>query len=259
MTQRNVRCARAGALCAGRTIGLCLLGILAAPALAGTISDPVLVVEATSSLGSGSFAVPYDGAYFDPVTGTYDWSLSDPVQITNGGGQVIATVQGLSTFLKVDPLININFLLRAGAEDVQINVTSALLEFDEITDAVGKVSGQVGATDLNGNGVSVTGVFAGNTKSLMAGFNVGGTPSGVFANLVDNQSAEPWGSTAESEIYPTDGLAPFGEAVDGIWLEFGFDVTGGDQVSGTSLYVAVPEPAALALLLVGSALLVRRR
>src|SRR5262245_46627197 len=137
-------------------VGVRMLGAGAAlfataGALAGTISDPVIRIQASSSLGNGTLNVPFMPGNYNPVTGEYRWSLDEPVDIMGQGG-VIATIESLSTFLMVDPLVNVGFVATAGAADVTMTVTSALIGFAAISPATGTASAQLGLTDNDGNG-----------------------------------------------------------------------------------------------------------
>lgn len=234
------------------------LAVMANVALAGTISDVVMTVQVESSLGSGEFKVKYDPDLYNPETGAYAWSLLSPVEITNEGGDVIATVGGLNTVLNVDPVVNIGFLVTAGAADTSVTVTSALIGFGPLNNPTARASAQVGATDLNGNGVSIAGDFGG--KSYTAQYN-GLAPAGsVFANLVNDQAYGAFDSNALGEDSPLGGgFNVIPGAVSSMSASFSLTVSAHDQASGTSVYVIVPEPASLALLFGGVLMAIRRR
>lgn len=237
-----------------------LLAIGARPVRAGEISDEVLVVTAVNASGAASYVVSFDPAYFDPATGTYDWVAPAPIVLTAPGGAPVARIEGLSTTLHVDPVISVNFLLSAGSSDTTFTISSAVLSFDPISNAAGGSSAQVGLTDLNGNGVSLVGGQAGGSKSYRAEYNGPGAGTQVFAELVDNLSSGAWGSDADSEVYPTGGgMALIAGPVSSMQAQFAFTLTAGDRVSGTSVYVIVPEPTGVAALIVLGLLAAGRR
>lgn len=239
--------------------GKLLIGLVIASApavLAGTISDVVFRVEATNSHGTGSWEVLYDEANYHRATDTYEWSMAGPVEIRSTSGHVIGTIASASEMIVGDPVINLNFLVIAGAADTTFTITSALLSFPAIDNAVATASAQIGSTDLDGNGVTVTGLFAGNTKGYRADYN-GLVPAGTnFAMLVSNQAGVAFSSNISSETQPTAGI---GNGIVDMSSQFRFTVSANDQASGTSIYVVTPEPASVALLALGGLVALRRR
>lgn len=231
---------------------------VASAATAGTISDIVLRVDVQSSLGTGSYEVEYDPANYDPDTGTYNWALAAPVEILNDADEPIVTIQGLSTFLMVDPVINLGFLVTAGGADTTITITSALISFGPIANPTARASAQAGSTDLNGNGVALTGQYSGG-KGYIANYN-GLAPGGSnFATVVDSQSGGAWFSTSDNEDFPPAGFQVIPDVVSSMSAQYSYRLTANDQASGTSVYVLVPEPASMVLLLCGVGIAALRR
>lgn len=233
-----------------------LAGATAPVALAGTISDVVLRIEATNAQGTGVWEVMYDEAFYHRATDTYHWESAETAVISNASGQVIATVVNASEMIIGDPVINLNFLVIAGAADTTFTISSALLSFPALDDAVATASAQIGSTDLDGNGVTVSGLHAGDTKGYRADYN-GLVPGGTnFAMLVDDQVGGAFTSNIESETEPTQAI---GDGIADMSSQFRFTVSANDQASGTSIYVVTPEPASLALLALGGLAVLRRR
>lgn len=231
---------------------------VASTATAGTISDIVLRVDVQSSTGSGSYEVEYDPALYNPNTGTYNWALAAPVEILNDNDDPIVTIQGLSTFLMVDPVINLGFLVTAGGADTTITITSALVSFAAINNPTARASAQAGSTDLNGNGVTLAGQYSGG-KGYIANYN-GLAPGGNnFATIVDSQAGGAWFSTSDNEDFPPAGFQVIPDVVTSMSAQYSFRLSANDQASGTSVYVLVPEPASMALLLCGLGFAVIRR
>lgn len=232
-----------------RTIGIGVAGLLAVASYAGTISDPVITIQASSSLGAGSYTVPYIPENYNPNTGIYTWSLPGEVDILSPNEVVIATISQLSTFIMVDPVVNVGFVLTAGAANTSVSIQSATVSFAPIPNAIAQASAQIGATDTDGDGASITGGFGG--LGYQARTNLG-----VYSTLVNGFGVGMFGSdNRNGNVGPN--LA--GGAVSSMDAEFRFTVSAHDAASGTSVFVVTPEPASLALLAIGGLLALRRR
>lgn len=236
------------------TIGIVsILSLGFATPLYGDISTNALTITATTASGQASYTHIFDPTLYDPQTGTYEWIMQGPISLMDGSGHLLATVMGLSTHIEGDPLVNVNFLLQAGHEDVQINVLSATVSFDTMDPAEGVFSAQIGGTDMNGNGITINGT-TGAGRIWWASSN-----DQTFAIIVDSQSAGPWGSTAMGQTYPETGTEPLAVPVNNMWTEASFVLSAGDLASGTSVYRLTPEPFSITLLLIGSFVVFRRR
>jgi hypothetical protein len=231
-----------------RAIGAGLAALITAAASAGTISDPVITIQASSSLGSGTYTVPYIPGNYNPETGVYNWASTGEVDILGENEQIIATISQLSTFIMVDPVVNVGFVLTAGAADTSVSITSALVSFAAIPNALAQASAQIGATDTDGNGANITGGFGG--LGYQARTNLG-----VFGTTVPSFAVGTFGSSNQNGSL---GPAVIG-TVTSMEAEFDFTVTANDAASGTSVFVVTPEPASLALLGLAGLLAFRRR
>jgi MYXO-CTERM domain-containing protein len=180
--------------------------------------------------------------------------LAAPVDITSGAN-VIATVDNLSTMLICDPLVNLGFVVTAGGANAHVTIKSALLSFAAINNAHGTASAQIGITDNDGNGATLTGGGAGGMGYLAQynGYVPGGT---TFASLVPSFSVGTFGSDNRNGNVPDTPIVP---PVSNMSSQFDFTITANDSASGTSVYVITPEPGSLALLVLGGLALIRRR
>ena len=79
----------------------------------------------------------------------------------------------------------------------------------------------------------------------------------VFANLDDSMSHVL--GMSMTQYMPAIGWADLNTTVHMMEAEYDFILSPGDQASGTSAFIITPEPATIAMLLVGFGLLRRRR
>jgi hypothetical protein len=248
---------------AGRAIvvGTAVFATLAGTSASAEILGPIITVTATSGGRTASYAVPFQTANYNETAGTYDWHLNGTVNLLDSNGSLVATIGQLSAHYVNDPIISLGFLVTAGAADTSFQITSALLGFAPINPAIASASAQIGATDQNGNGVTVTGGYAAGSRSYIAHYN-GFVPGGTnYATLVPNQATGAFQTTVASDGQPPGGgFLPIGGPIVSMSTQFDFTLSARDSAGGTSVFVVVPEPSAMALLAIGGlGLLIRRR
>lgn len=230
---------------------------LATPALAD-ISDIVLRIEATNEMGTAVFEGHLsDGTFYEG--GEYIWESRTPIMMLNQAGQVIATLNNARVRCVEDPVVQVNFSVSAGSLMTAFTINSPLLSFATITNAAGRASAGVTATDTDGNGATVA--SAGQPELYLSQYN-GFVPSGtLFADLIPGPVvAAAFDSAAASESSPGGGLySPIANPVSNMSARYAFTLTANDEASGTSTYEIIPAPGALALLGLGGLAATRRR
>jgi uncharacterized protein (TIGR03382 family) len=232
---------------------------LAAPALAD-ISDIVLRIEATNEMGTAVFEGHLsDGTWYEGRE--YIWESRTPIMMLNQSGQVIASFNGGRVRCVDDPIVQLNFSVSAGTLNTTFTITSPLLSFAAISNAEGRASAGVTATDIDGNGATV---MPANQPSLYTSRYNGAVPGGtLFADLIDGPVAAPaFDTNSASEDFPGGGLfTPVAGAVSDMSSRFRFSLTANDDASGTSTYEIrpIPAPGAVTLLGLGGLLAGRRR
>jgi hypothetical protein len=185
--------------------------------------------------------------------GTLSWQLGAPVTLTTSGGGSLGVIQQAFVFYKDDPQVNLGFLVQAGAQTTEFTITSALLSFPTIAGAEGRASVQMGVSDLNGDGATLTGLLPGTsgTQAYQAQYN-GYVPGGsLFSSLVDSVTAIPGGSGSAFADDPPIGYKPIAGPVNDMSSIVKFSLTPFDTASGTTNFEVVPEPATFALLALG--------
>jgi hypothetical protein len=241
-----------GHLFSGRAVVVFTIAALlctSATTLAGEVSTTFFLIDVESALGSESWSIASADVDFDPLTNTWSWTGTE-IQL----GQV-ATLNQANLVIVGDPQIALGFALTAGAADTTVTITSAVLSFDPLVNPDGAASAGVTLTESGGDPTASLVGLAGDVGSAYAAYyNV--PPGTVFAEFVAGLTTD----TTISASGNTGGWVSIADTVGNMQAQFSFTLTAQDQVSGTSNFLIVPEPAGLALLALGGvAALARRR
>lgn len=249
-------------------MGLVAVGLLASSASADILSSYGFQITGTSAAGTDTWSV--DVNELTPTGDGYTWTLTSDVELRAPGGELIGTLESengtTSVTIVNDPVLGLNFNVTAGPLGGSFTISAPVLAFAAISPAEGRATAGISVTDLNGDGLSRVGDFAGLTKSYEAVTNgiVGGGGT-LFADLVGNAASPiPFDTVAMSEAFPAGGppfFSPIAGAVSSMHAEFQFDLGPSDNAAGTSVFVVqlVPEPMTAMLLIGGAGMLIRRR
>jgi MYXO-CTERM domain-containing protein len=226
-----------------------LVAWLSAPVLAGEVSPTFFMIEVESSLGSESWSIASADVGYDPATETWNWTSSGAIQL----GEVARLDQGFLTIVG-EPQIAMGFAVTAGEADTTVTITSAVLSFDPLANPTGAASAGLTLTEVGGNPpAQLTGLGGDMGSAYAAYYN---TPPGtVFAEFVSSLQT----GTTVSESGSTGGWVAIAEPVSSMQAQYSFSLSAGDAASGTSNFLVIPEPAGLVLLVLGAAVVVRRR
>ena len=151
------------------------------------------------------------------------------------------------------PQIVLNYTLHGAGADTQVTITTGLLDLAHTLNPAGGLLG-AGATVTNvgDDPASMTTLAGFDDKFAVAYYNGGS----VFKRAVgDDMLIGVMGSESDSE----NAFGGIASPVNDMQLQYAFQITAGDQASGSATYGLTPEPAGLALLAVGSLLVLRRR
>jgi len=222
------------------------------------LTEEIFSLSVSSSLGTATKIVTLedDGVLVFP-DGTVIWNSQVGYDLVDpDNGNTIATLSNGSATIIDDPVLGLSFTLVGGAEDTNVEVTSALLGVG-FGNAEGRASAGITLTDSDGDGASVSG------DSVYAADYNGMVPDGTnFATLLGDLSAGNFGTaTADDEFPAGDGnFSPIAGFVEDMSSQFAFTLSANDQVGVTSVYVITPAPAGAALLgFAGLAAFRRRR
>ncbi len=195
---------------------------------------------------------------------TYHWKLAADIELRDPNtNTLLGTLEGGASSAtgvryEADPVVALSFNVVAGAAPTIFLIASGPLGFAPIFPAIGRASAGMTATDLNGDGVTATGMFPG-VKSYEAEFNgppLVGTP---FADLVGPLAAGFFSTDTDSEDFPAVGFAPIGPPVSSMSAVFWFTLSAFDSAAGTSVWVVIPTPGAGVLLLGAAGIMGLRR
>lgn len=211
------------------------------------VSAVVFEVQATNNDGTAVYQVSASDLEWSPQYDAWVWNLAEMLELQDAEGDIIGILSGGSVRYKDDPFIALGFSAQAGGSPTTFTFSSALLSFPTINPATATASAGLTLTDTGGNGALLTGNGWGG-GSFEADYN-NGTP---FVSFIPSLSV-PNGSTAGAGNQPSTLLGP----VFNMQSFFAFTLSAEDLASGTSSFNVIPEPAALALLVLG--LIARRR
>ncbi|MEW6250968.1 MAG: hypothetical protein AB1716_10000 [Planctomycetota bacterium] len=238
-------------------IVLALAGLTTAPVFAGIIG-PLVIIEAQNEGGTGQVVVAPNASWYEPTTGTWTWRLAESTEIRDPEShELIGTLNEADVRFVDDPVLTLAFSVTAGDQATTFSIKTALLVISPpLTSAQGQASAAVVATDTDGTGVNLRGLGGvGGDKVYLAHYN-GFVPNGTpFAELLTTLSAGAYGSAAGSSNVP---LTPIAGTVNDMSSMLHFELSARDLASGTTVYEVVPEPAALAVMVL-LGWLVRRR
>lgn len=234
---------------------LALMGSLALAAglsgvAQGTIVGDPITFTVSNAQGTASMSVLLgDGTVLGD--GTWFYQAPGAVDLMDGDGDVIATVNDLSAAFGADPFVFVGFAVQAGAFDTTFLVTSGTLQFSSIPNPSAMATAGLTLTETTGNTALLTGNFPGNL-SFHSRFN------GLLTYSWEGPSIGP---IPAGDSQASDSTTNFfiGGNVSDISTQFDFTVSAGDSASTTSVFNVVPSPGALVLGGIGALLLRRRR
>lgn len=248
------------------SLGAASIAALVLGASASADIDPVVFhirAERTDNpLEFAEYTAFFDPVYIDPTNGDYTWALTQPVNMFSQSGQMIAQLREADVFCRADPQVDLNFSVFAGDVNTTFTVTSPTLSFASIAQAVGRTSAGFSISDLDGDGVTMSGW---NGNSIYTSRYNGAVPGGTtfHDSFVGAYGTPIPGDTfSTSDDYPGAGLyAPIVGSVSDMSSRFRFSLTANDIASGTSVYeiLPVPAPSAVTLFGLGGILVARRR
>lgn len=212
-----------------------------------------LVIQVSSSIGNSTLLISAsDGKW---IGDSWVYSLENPLIFENEQGGHIGRLERLVLFATMAPQVSLNFLVIAGQVETAFSISSDVLMFDPIPGALGRASAGITVTDLNGNGVSLTGGHGNATKAFRAVVNPADDTT-LFSHLVDNVTLGSGASVTSSGIFPLP-IGTYSAAsqeslllgtVSSMQSDFSFRLSAFDVAAGTSVFdLTIPEPSTIFL------------
>ena len=244
MRPRN-RPARCLGMAAPALLAVALL--LSSSALAGSLSVTYFKIEANNDAGNASWNVPSIDPSISYDSGTHTWSWSTGLRTLANGAVLNNATLTIVGDPDPFPRIGLTFSANAGASDTTFTIRTAVLTFDS----------PLSSTDLLATS-SLTLTRQGDPHTASVWGRGGDSGTYAYAAYYNSSLAYellPGLTTETSDTQSANtGWSAAAEAVSSTRVLQAFEVSAGDQTSGSSNYVITPEPASLALLaLVGLA------
>ena len=251
------------------TMSVAAIAAIAAGTANAQVSDPLITISASSSLGSGSvsFSSADVGAIVQPNGGIVFLLFATPLDIIDtNNNNIIGTITQLAainnadntdTLNVQDALTSIGFAVFAGGADTMFNLTASFINTGSVVDAALRATAGITVTDNNANGATLVGGGVGGSY-FNASYN-GGT---TFADLITGPlAAAPAGSDSGSQDFPVapgvfDAIA---NPLTDMQAQFNFTLSANDSASGTSGFFSIPSPASASLIALGGIVGLRRR
>jgi MYXO-CTERM domain-containing protein len=230
---------------------------------------PEVVFEVTAEAGPLSVTVPIlsEWGTYDPETQTWSWQLPEPMDFWSDN-VFLGSLTEFDATLVQDPEVNLNFAVEAGPDQpTEFFIASSQIFFATIPShlAEARASAAFTLTDSSGDfdGATLTG-YGDTGGAYLAQYNGwAGNPMGpdgtTFAEGIFSMTAPAGGIVDETYNEPETGYTALLVDVDSMSSLISFELSTADSASGTSTFVIIPEPGALALLALGGLALLRRR
>jgi hypothetical protein len=228
---------------------------------ASGFSPNVAEVTVTAGPRTGSFSGdPFPGGTFSTLF--YDLPGSVTIQSNDVDQIDMLLLETLNIGFAGDPQVDLAFsLLNLLDVPITVSIRTGTIQFSPLVNPDAVASASLTITDAGGaaDGVSLAGQFAPD-KAYQARYSTSGAGNTqtAYASLVGSFNTAGLG--ADSTEDTNGGLfSPLAATVYMMEAEYQFILSAGDQASGTSTFVVVPEPATLAFLALGGLLAARRR
>jgi len=227
-------------------IGFAVLctAFIASPTWASITGDALTITATTATGDVATISIPVPSG-----PPPWVWESDQTMELrsqTTGDLLGLLNPPGYSSKVEYidDPFIAVFFAVLSGPSPTTFVIASGLLSFPTIDPAEGRATVGFTVTDVNGDGVTLTGKNI-NGDSYLAQYN-GLAPTGTtFASLIPGLAAGSLSTNTASAAVPAVGFAPIGAPVSDMSVEVNFELSANDLASGTSQYVIQSPPTSV--------------
>lgn len=204
-------------------------------AIAG-VSGSLLTVRVGVEGGAAGYEVPMTetGWTIDDLERGSTWSLASPVTLRDPRtGQILARLQDATAYLRGDPEVCVQVSILAGDQPIDVEITSAKLDFASIECAMGHATAAATLSDNNGDGAELEARSGHDGNALVWAAYNGEVPAcSTYAGLIRSFAVDSGSRvTSRSENAPAQGASSFFEPVNNMMLVSGFHLSAHDSVT----------------------------
>src|SRR5262245_36392543 len=125
--------------------------VICTATMAAAQTQPVLTIQATSVVGRAWLTVPVEQGVWNDTTQTFRWTLSQPQDLMDQGGLVIATVRSFDIAIRHHSEYDVVFEADAGMGATTFTVSTTPVTFATVpaADSLGKARARFNVYDQN--------------------------------------------------------------------------------------------------------------
>ncbi|MCA9244225.1 MAG: hypothetical protein KDA32_09735 [Phycisphaerales bacterium] len=194
------------------------------------LSGAFFWIQATSSIGTGTWAIWVDPNDLDPCAPMVEYDLMSPIPLSTSGGTLVATLINCNMYVQQSsggPQITVNFGVAAANANTTFTARTATLNLPHTiraADAFIRYSGTVTVTDANGNGANALG-----TGAIGTGICRAFAPATQrISDLVAFVAVSGGGTVSGNQNDPQFGFRALGHDYKSLKNEMSFILTAGD-------------------------------
>lgn len=206
-----------------------------------TVTAVIFRAEAISLAGDGVVEISFDQGEFDPGSGTYHYTLDQPVNvIAEATGEVVATLNWVELSLETGSMnsIDLSFGVTAGIATTTFVVESPIIRHRSVpaSEARARASAWLTVSDLDNNFAMLQGLGPPGTGAYTSSYNIDDAGDGTqFSNLVAFLYAGAGATVSGGQLDPPTGYRSISAVVDSSTALIAFTMTPNDDAYATTL------------------------
>jgi hypothetical protein len=216
---------------------------VASPVFANALSSVIFRAEAISVAGDGVVEISFDQGEFDPGSGSYHYSLQEPVSVTSEAtGEVVATLNWVELSLTTGFMnsIDLSFGVTAGIATTTFVIESPIIRHRSVpaNEARARASAWLTISDLDDNFAMLQGLGPPGSGAYASYYNVDDQGDGTqFDNLVGFLFAGAGATVSGGQLDPPTGYRSISNVVDSSSSVIAFVMSANDDAYATTLFM----------------------